>query len=100
MRFFEFLLLCFLLWFIWGQVFRGWREAKAAERAAAANTGAHSRGATAPGGPAAPADPAAMTLVRCTSCGVHVPSGRTLPGTAGEVFCSAACQARGVRRTR
>jgi hypothetical protein len=95
-RLLDFALLTFLVWFVWSQVVRGYRAASAAERAA---TGAAGRATPRPAGAAA-GDAAAMTLVRCSACGVHVPSARTLPGAGGgEVFCSDACRARGVGRT-
>jgi hypothetical protein len=83
-RLLDFALLAFLLWFVWSQVIRQWR-AVPPPRA---------------GRPAArpPAAPAALTLVRCDSCGVHVPGERILTGGGGEAFCSAECRTRGAVR--
>lgn len=85
-RLLDFAILTFIAWWVWSQVIRGWRAANAAE----------SRAQAPPPGAAAP-DPPPVNLVRCRACGVHVPSGRTLAGAAGEVFCSDACLARGIR---
>ncbi len=89
-RLLDFALLSFLAWLIWSQVFRQWRHAAAARRRAAGGGGAAASRAT-----RAPQDPAAMTLVRCSACGVHMPADRMLGGHPGQVFCSPACQARG-----
>jgi endogenous inhibitor of DNA gyrase (YacG/DUF329 family) len=36
-----------------------------------------------------------MTLVRCATCGTHVPVGRAVViGTDGRAFCSEACRPR------
>ena len=92
-RLLDFALLTFLVWLVWGQVIRGWRAASAAaSRAQAARSQA---GAAA----AAARQPTAVVLERCAGCGVFVPAGRTLPGPAGEVFCSESCRAGGVRQT-
>ena len=90
-RLLDFALLTFLVWLVWSQLIRGWRSARAATADPRRQT------------PPAPASRAAgtateqplLTLVRCSACGVHVPSARILAGTAGEVFCSDACRARG-----
>jgi hypothetical protein len=90
-RLLDFALLAFLVWLVWNQVIRGWRAASMAggrgpaRAARPANDAARSQ------------EPPAMTLVPCSACGVHVPSGRTLPGRAGEIFCSEACRAGGAR---
>jgi hypothetical protein len=84
-RLLDLALLTFLVWFVWSQVIRGWRQAGTGARGAAAP----------PRQPAAPRDgAAALTLVRCDACGVHVPSGRILTGGSGRVFCSEACRNR------
>jgi hypothetical protein len=88
-RLLDFALLSFLAWLIWSQVFRQWRDAAAARRRAAGG------GAAAPRATQAAQNPAAMTLVRCTACGVHMPADRMLGSRPGQVFCSPACQARG-----
>ena len=88
-RLLDFALLAFLVWFVWSQVIRQWRTASPPRA-----------GRTASAPPSRSASPAALTLVRCDSCGVHVPGERILAGTAGEAFCSAECRTRGaVRRT-
>ena len=94
-RLLDFALLAFLVWLVWSQVIRGWRAAAAAPAATA--EAQRRQSSTAPGA-AAPQEQAPVMLVRCGACGVHVPSGRTLPGPAGEVFCSEACRARGAAR--
>jgi hypothetical protein len=89
-RLLDFALLTFLVWLVWSQVIRGWRAANAA-------SGDHGHGAppSQPRQPSATATaPEPVTLVRCSACGVHVPSGRTLPGPAGQIFCSDGCRAR------
>lgn len=98
-RLLEFALLSFIAWMVWTQVIQEWRSPSSAPRdprlqapppppppssSSAANAGA--------------AQQPALTLVPCSSCGVHVPSSRTLPGPAGEVYCSAACRGRGASR--
>jgi hypothetical protein len=93
-RLLDFALLTFLVWLVWSQLIRGWRSASAA--AADARRQAPPPPGTRPAG-TAPEQPL-LTLVRCSACGVHVPSARILPGTAGEVFCSDACRARGAAR--
>jgi hypothetical protein len=94
-RLLDFALLTFLVWLVWSQVLRGWRAANAAAREAPQRSPDRSGQ---PPGAAAAAGQATVTLVRCGACGVHVPSGRTLPGPGGEVFCSDACRARGAAR--
>jgi endogenous inhibitor of DNA gyrase (YacG/DUF329 family) len=90
-RLLDFALLAFVVWLVWSQVIRGWRAASSAggrghaPAAPSADDAAHSQ------------EPPAMTLVPCSVCGVHVPSGRTLPGRAGEIFCSETCRVRGAR---
>jgi len=96
-RLLDFALLTFLVWLVWSQVIRGWRAA----RAAAAPPENHPGGQRDQAAPRQPGDAAAqepLTLVRCGVCGVHVPSGRTLPGPAGQVFCSDSCRARAAAR--
>jgi len=92
-RLLDFALLTFLVWMVWSQLIRGWRSASAA--ADARRQAPRPPAASAAG---AAADPQLLNLVRCSACGVHVPSARILPGTAGEVFCSDACRARGAAR--
>jgi hypothetical protein len=92
-RLLDFALLTFLVWLVWSQVIRGWRSASA--------TTVDPRRQTPPSRPssaAAAPEPPPLTLVPCSACGVHVPSGRTLPGAAGEVYCSDACRAQGAAR--
>jgi hypothetical protein len=93
-RLLDFALLSFLVWFVWSQLLRGWRAASAAERSGAPPAGK----APPPYAREGAADATAVTLERCSVCGVHVPSGRTLPGRGGEVFCSDACRVRGPAR--
>jgi hypothetical protein len=97
-RLFDFALLTFLVWLVWSQLIRGWRSASTP-----AADAADPRRQAPPGAPASSAagtapEPPLLTLVRCSACGVHVPSAHILPGTAGEVFCSDACRARGAAR--
>jgi hypothetical protein len=99
-RLLDFALLTFLVWLVWSQLIRGWRSASTPPANAA--DGADPR-RQAPRPPAAGAAGTAseqplLTLVRCSACGVHVPSARILPGAAGEVFCSDACRGRGAAR--
>jgi hypothetical protein len=98
-RLLDFALLSFLVWFVWSQVIRGWRQALAARRgtAPASQNGGEARSRHAA---ATPESAAALTLVRCDGCGVHVPSARTLPGAAGRVFCSDPCRTRAELRPR
>ena len=86
-RLLDFALLTFLLWLVWSQLIRGWRAAHMAA----------SRGAEPAASGAAARDEPPLILVRCGTCGVHVPSARTLPGPAGQVFCSEACRAGAAR---
>jgi len=100
-RLLDFALLTFLVWLVWSQLIRGWRSASTPP--AHAGDAADPR-RQAPRPPAASTAGAApeqplLTLVRCSACGVHVPSARMLPGAAGEVFCSDACRARGAARS-
>ena len=99
-RLLDFALLSFLVWMVWSQVIRGWRAASAASdrRKDETRADANRRQPTAPPGAAAAPEQAAVTLVRCGACGVHVPSVRMLPGPAGEAFCSEACRSRGAAR--
>jgi hypothetical protein len=92
-RLLDFALLTFLVWMVWSQVIRGWRAANAAP-------GNHDRGQASPPRPPSAAASAqeAVTLVRCSVCGVHLPSGRALPGPPGDFFCSDACRARTAAR--
>lgn len=94
-RLLDFALLTFLVWFVWSEVLRGWRQASA-RPAHPADTGGQAPGTAGarPRGAAAGDSAAAMTLVRCDSCSVHVPSARALPGAGGRVFCSETCRAR------
>ncbi len=92
-RLLDFALLSFLVWFVWSQLIRGWRQAAAARRGAAAAAASRPAAAT-------PESAAAMTLVRCDGCGVHIPSARTLADGTGRVFCSDACRAKAERRPR
>jgi hypothetical protein len=93
-RLLDFALLTFLVWLVWSQVIRGWRAASAAASRAAQPP--RSSAGTAEG---AARQPAAVPLERCDRCGVYVPAGHMLPGTAGEVFCSESCRAGGARQT-
>src|SRR5258707_15833104 len=86
-RLLDFALLTFLVWMVWSQVIRGWRAAHMAA----------SRGAEPPASGAAARDEPPLILVRCGTCGVHVPSARTLPGPAGQGFCPGACPGRPAR---
>ena len=92
-RLLDFALLTFLVWLVWSQVIRGWLAASAAP-------GDHDggrrgqRGQAPAQGRQGAAAPEPMTLVRCSVCGVHVPSGRALPGPAGGFFCSDTCRTR------
>jgi hypothetical protein len=94
-RLLDFAFLTFLVWLVWSQVVRALR----AVHPAGARSGGRAAEARAAGGGASPDSGAGtVTLVRCGACGVHVPSGRALPGrTAAELFCSEACRARGAR---
>ena len=102
-RLLDFALLSFLVWLVWSQLIRGWRSASTppANAAHAADAADPRRQASRPpaasGGATAP-EPPLLTLVRCSACGVHVPSARILPGAAGDVFCSDTCRARGAAR--
>jgi hypothetical protein len=101
-RLFDFALLAFLVWMVWSQVIRGWRAAAAApdrrpDQSRAEGTEANRRHA-APPAAATSQENAAVTLVRCGACGVHVPSARMLPGPAGESFCSETCRSRSTAR--
>lgn len=52
-------------------------------------------GGSVPSKQQAPDGPAATSLVRCTTCGTHVPLGRAVViGTDGRAFCSEACRPR------
>jgi hypothetical protein len=93
-RLLDFALLSFLVWFVWSQLIRGWRSAGAARRRGSGEGGDAGRGPAA----TTPASAAALTLVRCDGCGVHVPIGRALADGSGAIFCSDTCRARaGVR---
>ncbi|HVT57379.1 MAG TPA: hypothetical protein VHR45_03180 [Thermoanaerobaculia bacterium] len=104
-RLVDFVLLVFLFWFCWSNLRRWLRAASgtppaagsaAGRPAGSAGNGEHAGRTGASTGRAQPPGAAAVTLVRCSSCGVYVPSTRTLPGrAAGEFFCSEACRARG-----
>lgn len=101
-RLLDFALLSFLVWMVWSQVIRGWRAAAAAhdrrsDQSRAEATEANRRQA-APPAAASSQENAAVTLVRCGACGVHVPSARMLPGQTGESFCSETCRSRGTAR--
>jgi hypothetical protein len=100
-RLLDFALLTFLVWLVWSQLIRGWRSASAPP-ANAGDAADPRRQPTRPPATSAAAGTASeqplLTLVRCNACGVHVPSARILPGTAGEIFCSEACRARGAAR--
>jgi hypothetical protein len=97
-RLLDFALLTFLVWLVWSQVIRGWRSASAAPADRRRQDPPPPSPASGAAGPAP--EPPLLTLVRCSVCGVHVPSGRTLPGTAGEAFCSDACRVRGAAHRR
>ena len=88
LRLLDFALTAFLVWLVGSQVIRGWQA-----RRTAANQGPV---ASAPDGVDSRVE-RSMTLVPCGACGVHVPQARTLPGPAGNIFCSEACRAAGAR---
>ncbi|MBV8202636.1 MAG: deaminase [Acidobacteria bacterium] len=96
-RLLDFALLTFLVWLVWSQVIRDWRGASAAPADHAGGSGGQGGQRGQPPPPRKARGPAAqepMTLVRCGVCGVHVPSGRALPGPAGGFVCSEACRAQ------
>ncbi|HXO42651.1 MAG TPA: hypothetical protein VN999_14455 [Thermoanaerobaculia bacterium] len=99
-RLLDFALLTFLVWLVWSQLIRGWRSASTppANAGDAADPRHQPRRPPAASAAGTASEQPLLTLVRCNACGVHVPSARILPGTAGEIFCSDACRARGAAR--
>jgi len=82
-----------LIWRLVELAILGWIVATWLRRLVLPTPPASHSPSTGPFGAPDPSPPTAMTLVRCATCGTHVPVGRAVAiGTDGRAFCSEACR--------